>query len=63
MAMYKHNYLKELWWNRPWVYIPDVVQYMKDYPFKRNRDNFRIWLRNCLYINWQVCLVRVEDGN
>ena len=56
MKKYKHNYLKELWWNRPWVYIPEVIRFMKDYPFQKSKGHkFRIWLRNCLYLNWQVC--------
>lgn len=54
----KHNYLKELWWNRPWVYIPDVLRYMKRYPYNRKYHFFWKWLRNCLYVNWQVCLER-----
>ena len=61
MARYKHNYLKELWWNRPWVYVPSVIRFMKDYPFRKGQK-FRCWLRNCLYLNWQVCLVEVKDG-
>ena len=62
MAKYKHNYLKELWWNRPWVYVPSVIRFMKKYPFRKGH-NFRVWLRNCLYLNWQACLVEVKDGN
>lgn len=56
--MYKHKYLTELWWNRPWVYIPAVIRFMKDYPYRRDKGHkFWTWLRNCLYINWQVCIV------
>lgn len=64
MAKYKHNYLKELWWNRPWVYIPAVIRWMKWCPFKKDAPcaKFRIWLRNCLYLNWQSCLVEVKYG-
>lgn len=62
MPKYKHNYLKELWWNRPWVYIPAVIGFMRDYPLKR-KDKVFIWLRNCFYLNWQNCLVEVKDGN
>ena len=64
MAKYKHNYLKELWWNRPWKFIPAVVRMMKLLPFKKDspRAKFRIWLRNMLYMSWQTCLVEVKDG-
>ena len=62
MAKYRHNYLKELWWNRPWVYIPAVASFMKSYPLRRG-DKFRVWIRNCFYLNWQNCLVEVSDGN
>lgn len=51
---YNHNCLKELWLNRPWVYIPAVIRFMRDYPCRKGA-RFWIWLRNCLYINWQVC--------
>lgn len=61
MARYKRNYLKELWWNRPWVYIPNVIQFMKEYPFRKGH-RFRVWLRNCLYVNWQVGLSEVKYG-
>ena len=51
---HKRNWLKELWMNRPWVFFPAVIRYMKDYPLRRKEGGkFRIWLRNCLYINWQ----------
>ena len=53
MAKYKRNYLKELWVNRPWVFIPSVIQFMKWYPYDKRTDYFMIWLRNCLYCNWQ----------
>lgn len=59
---YKRNRLKELWVNRPWVYIPEVIRFMKRYPLKKN-SKFFVWLRNCFYINWQVCLKRKMDGN
>lgn len=49
----KRDYLKELWINRPWVYIPEVVRFMRDYPYKKRYEYFWIWLRNCLYLNWQ----------
>lgn len=61
MKKVKRNYLKELWINRPWKYIPEVVRFMKDYPFKKGRDNFRIWFRNCLYVNWQVSWMLVDE--
>lgn len=62
MKKYKHNYIKELWWNRPWVYLPSVCRFMKRYSYKPGKgDNLRIWLRNCFYINWQVCLEPMED--
>lgn len=55
MKKRKRNYLKELWMNRPWKYIPDVVAFMRQYPLTKS-GKFRIWLRNCFYLNWQVCL-------
>lgn len=50
----KRNVIRELWRNRPWVFIPEVIKFMKRYPFKKG-DNFKIWIRNCFYCNWQVC--------
>lgn len=62
MKKYKRNYWKELWWNRPWVYIPEVIRSMKSHPFRRgDHGNFCLWLRNMFYLNWQVCFVRVEE--
>lgn len=55
----KRNVLKELWWNRPWVYLPNVFRFMQEYPLGKN-GIFRVWLRNCFYLNWQVCLMEVE---
>ena len=52
----KHNWLGELRLNRPWVYIPAVIRYMRDYPYRKG-DKFWIWLRNCFYANWQVELI------
>ena len=52
----RHNYLKELWLNRPWVYIQEVVRFMRKYPYKKKTEYFLVWLRNCFYLNWQVCL-------
>lgn len=54
MKRHKRARVKELWLNRPWVYIPAVIKYMIDFPYKPGRDIFSIWLRNCLYLNWQV---------
>lgn len=56
MLRRKRNYLKEIWLNRPWVYIPDVVWFMRRFPYNRNTDYFWVWLRNCLFCNWQVCM-------
>lgn len=33
------------------IYITDVIRYMKKFPYKGRK--FGVWLRNCLYINWQ----------
>lgn len=41
----------ELWYNRPWRYIPDVVKSMKKYPYTKNKKFFR-WLKAHLYLNW-----------
>jgi len=59
---YKHNYLKELWYNRPWKYIPEVIRFIKNYPFDKYKGNFLIWFRNCLYVNWQVCLMEENEN-
>lgn len=58
MKRYKHNVLKELWWNRPTKYIPAVIQMMKWYPWRKEspHSKFRLWLRNTLYLSWQTCL-------
>ena len=32
-------------------YLIDVVKYMKRFPCRNG--NRKIWLRNCLYVNWQ----------
>ena len=63
MKKYKRNYIKELWWNRPWVYLPSVWRFMKQYPISLKKgDKLRIWIRNCFYLNWQVCLERVKNA-
>lgn len=49
----------ELWYNRPWRYIPAVVKFMKDYPLGKD-GKFFIWLRNCFYLNWQVAMTSEE---
>ena len=59
----KRDYLMELWYNRPWKYIPAVISYMRDYSPKKlkargGRFSYRVWLRNCLYVNWQVAFKR-----
>lgn len=55
MKKLKRSYLTELWWNRPWKYIPDVVRYMNDFPYhKRPRSKFK-WVCHCLWINWRTC--------
>lgn len=51
----KRNRIKELWRNRPWKYIPDVIRFMKKYPLTK-KGKLLIWLRNAFYLNWQVCL-------
>lgn len=61
MTRYKHRILVELWRNRPWVYIPAVVRFMRECPLTKN-GKFRIWFRNALYLNWQVALKKVGDG-
>lgn len=59
---YKHNYLKELWWNRPTKYIPEVIKMMQWNPYRRSATSkFRIWFRNMLYLSWQTCLVEVKE--
>lgn len=54
MRKYKRNYLKELWINRPWIFIPDVIRFMRKFPYRRKTCYFWRWLRNCLYCNWQI---------
>ena len=34
-------------------YLVDVLKFMKRYPYKKG-DKFFTWLRNCLYLNWQI---------
>jgi hypothetical protein len=63
MKRYKHKILGELWRNRPWRYIPTVVRFMREHPYTGGKNcHFRIWLRNALYLNWQVALKRREDA-
>ena len=62
MQKMKHNVVKELWYNRPWVYIPAVIRFMKKYPFKRG-NVFKFWIRNCFYLNWQVCFKRSDSND
>jgi hypothetical protein len=57
MNKLKRNRIKELYRNRPTVYIPEVVKMIKKHPLK-NGDNFVLYLRNMLYLNWQVCYKR-----
>lgn len=61
MPKYKRNRIKELWWNRPWVYIPAVIHHMKRYPLTK-KGKFIIWIRNCFYLNWQVCFEKRADN-
>lgn len=62
--MPERDYLKELWYNRPWRYIPAVIRWMKWYPPKRlkakGKFSYRKWLRNCFYINWQVAFKHTD---
>jgi hypothetical protein len=58
----KHNRIKELWINRPWVYIPAVIRFMRKYPLTKD-GKFKIWIRNCFYLNWQVCFKRKAADN
>ncbi len=53
---YKHNRIKEIWMNRPTVYIPAVIQFIKKYPFERGKGNIKIYIRNVFYLNWQCSL-------
>ena len=56
---YKHRVLIELWRNRPWVYIPEVIRFVKKYPYKKEEGSkLRIYIRNVIYLNWQCCLKR-----
>ena len=32
-------------------YLIDVIKYMRKFPC--GNGNHKIWLRNCLYVNWQ----------
>ena len=62
MPKYKHNFLKELWWNRPTKYIPEVIKLMQMNPFGRSATaKFRLWFRNMLYLSWQTCLVEIKE--
>ena len=33
-------------------YIIDVIKHARRFPYRKG-DNFKIWLRNTLYLNWQ----------
>lgn len=33
-------------------YMIDVIRFMKKYPLSTD-GRFIVWLRNCLYLNWQ----------
>ena len=33
-------------------YVIDVIRFMKKYPLSAD-GRFIVWLRNCLYLNWQ----------
>lgn len=33
-------------------YVIDVIRFMKKYPLSTD-GRFIVWLRNCLYLNWQ----------
>lgn len=63
MAKYRRNYIKELWWNRPWVFIPGLIRTMKLLPWEKKspQSKFRIWLRNMFYLSWQTCLEKVDE--
>lgn len=51
----EHDLLKELWYNRPWVYLPAVLKFMRENPVpKKHGCKLKTYIRNCFYINWQV---------
>lgn len=55
MRNLKHNILKELWLNRPWVYIPAVIEFMRSFPYIYSKSPFWKWLKTCLYVCWEDC--------
>lgn len=57
MKRMRRNILKELWWNRPTKFIPEVIDTVKRHPYEKD-GNFKVYIRNILYINWQICFVR-----
>lgn len=50
--MGKRDRLKELWLNRPSVYIPEVVALMKSHPYNRKTHFFWRWLADILRCCW-----------
>lgn len=45
--------LEELWYNRPWKYIPAVGKYMKEHPFSESADNVVKYTYNCMRAAWK----------
>ena len=50
----KRKWIRELWLNRPWVYIPELVRLMKLCPYRKEHEYFLPWLRQTLSACWIV---------
>lgn len=57
MKKMRRDILKELWWNRPMKFIPEVIDSIKKCPYEKG-GNLIHYIRNMLYLNWQICFIR-----
>ena len=54
MKHYKRSFWRELWLNRPWVYLPAVVLWMINFPYRKHSDYFSDWIADAFRLNWEV---------
>ena len=54
MNYHKRRFWRELWLNRPWVYLPAVVLWMINFPYRKHSDYFTNWVADAFRLNWEV---------
>lgn len=49
----RRDYIAELWVNRPWVFIPELIALMKKCPYNPRGEYYFDWLWSCVKCCWQ----------